>query len=284
MKSITATLIATFFIPITAVANTPNPDLGYIVEVCQKAFPQGGTEAAACVLKAAGLDGPPPTQETLTLLYGPPDDPIRVQELHSNWTRQLEGHSFSYAACNEQPNFHKCMIEAASQELAIHEKLMESIKPAAWPKNLALRFTKIHAIRMDLRGILQCESVVEPEKPKCLKKVDEENYFMSSYGTYLNKVKERMEQAMHQQAAHRRELLSREQQLRHEESRIQRAHELELARIQALGMILGSGGLQFQPPQSQLYTPPPPIPAPEIPKTRNCTSSVIGNQVYTNCY
>lgn len=283
MKSITIILITVLLVPIAATASTTDPDLSYIVEVCQKAFPQDESETAKCVLKAAGLDAPAPTQVQVNAMYGAPDDPVRVQRLHREWTEQLNGHLESYKACKGQPDWQRCLGEASRQEVAIHEKLMDALKPPAWPSTLGLRYFVVYSLDEARTKVLQCNMPSETERDKCVKKIADEGYHAGMQAA-LHKAHEHMIREERRQATYQREILSREQQLREEEHRAQRAHEMELARIQALGMILGSGGLQFQPPHGQLYTPPPPIPAPEIPKTRNCTSSVIGNQVYTSCY
>ena len=70
----------------------------------------------------------------------------------------------------------------------------------------------------------------------------------------------------------------------------QRQHEREIAAMQALGMMNSGRG-----PLGSGYAPPPPIyrrapmpaynpPPTEYRKGTNCTSTLNGNQVYTNCY
>lgn len=71
----------------------------------------------------------------------------------------------------------------------------------------------------------------------------------------------------------RREQQAQERQYREED----REDRREAARMQALGMFLGSRPFSWQQP-IQTYQPPPVRPP------VNCTTNVIGSQAYTNCY
>jgi hypothetical protein len=76
----------------------------------------------------------------------------------------------------------------------------------------------------------------------------------------------------------------REQQAREQD----REDRREAARMQALGMFLGSRPFSFQQPMPA-YQPPPPIqyaPVYQAPPVRppvNCTSNRVGDSTYTNC-
>lgn len=89
--------------------------------------------------------------------------------------------------------------------------------------------------------------------------------------------KEQEQQARYGQWYHS---LTPEQQARED----QRAHERQLGAMQALGMINQGRGIL-----GPSYTPPPVRPYDfSVPtyqrRGTNCTSNVVGTQVYTNCY
>ena len=305
MKTILATLatvllVAVLLITTAANATETSPDVGDLVGVCLKAHPEDSKAAVNCMMKGVGVDpdAPPSTQEELNVMYGEPDDPIRVQEIQNNWAKQLDANLSSITACKEQPNFRQCLIEAASQELAIHEKLLESLKPPAWTSSLGLRYTNMYWQRARLREVVGCETLAAAEKATCHKKMTDEidRTYLEAWNAFryiaLHIAKEHMEREGRRLAARQREIFSHEQQLRQEESRAQREHELELARIQALGMALSGGG-PFRIPMAPVYQPPvyqapafTPAPyqylAPRQPT--NCTSNIAGSYVYTNCY
>ena len=291
MKSILTALLTVLLIPINANAAETPPDVTYLIEVCQKAYPQDSKAAGQCFLKAAGFDpdAPPPTREELVSLYGELDDPKHVEEIQGHWAKEMLANQSSYLACKGQLNFYKCFLEAADQELAIHEHLFESLKPPAWPSSAGTRYAITHASRATLRAFMGCESLASAEKATCLKKINEtdeiDRNLSAGQRAYLEKG---LEQVKRYQAARERKIRSLDQQLRVEESRSQREHKLELARIQALGMFLGSRPFSWQQPMPT-YQPPPPIqyaPVYQAPPVRppvNCTTNTVGQYTYTNC-
>ena len=282
MKSILTSLLTVLLIPINANAAETPPNMAYLIEVCTKAYPQDSKAAGQCSMKAAGFDpdAPPPTREELVSLYGGLDDPKHVEEIYGHWDKEMRTHQSSYRACIGEGQLigrFKCLLEAADQELAIHEHLFESLKPPAWPSSAGTRYAITHALRATMRAFIGCESLASAEKETCMKKIDEKNdLLLEGRIAYLEKG---LEQVGRHLAARDRKIRSRDQQLRAEESRSQREHELELARIQALGMFFGSGGFRgMREPISPMYQPQPVRPP------VNCTTNMIGSSAYTNCY
>ena len=106
---------------------------------------------------------------------------------------------------------------------------------------------------------------------------------MSEIGLAEAKGKEEREAQRYEEQVRYRQwfkTLTPEQQERERD----RQAQLEAARIQALGMLLGRGGFQLVQPapyQAPVYQPAPAITTPRQPL--NCTSNRVGNQVYTNC-
>lgn len=72
--------------------------------------------------------------------------------------------------------------------------------------------------------------------------------------------------------------LSPEQQ----ERELDRQARLDAARMQAIGMFLGSGGFKFSLPAP--YQPPPVQPVPTYRPPVNFMTNVTGSQAYTSCY
>lgn len=191
-------------------------------------------------------------------------------------------------SCKSTVDPNVCILEKLEKKRKLYELFLEKTAPAAWSEVDVISFIFFHVSQQIAKEQIRCSSLESSAKQSCVEQIptvipdakEEARHFLIGKGEAYGKreAAELKERKSQQTGDHARVQRNYEQELAQ-----QHEHEKELARIQALGMILGNSGL-FRAPQSQLYTPPPPIPAPEIPKTRNCTSSVIGNQVYTNCY
>jgi hypothetical protein len=201
--------------------------------------------------------------------------------------------------CKSTTGPDSCILEKLEKKRRLYELFLDNTAPPAWSDVDVISFGFFHVAQQIAKGQIRCSSLGPSARQSCFEQIssiisgarEEVRQLLMGKGGISGRLeaaeksaKERQPQDEYSAEQVRREMeLARERRLSQAEIQAQREHELELARIQALGLMMQGRGL-FQQPPAPIYTPPPPIPAPEIPRARNCTSNIIGNQVYTNCY
>jgi hypothetical protein len=187
-------------------------------------------------------------------------------------------------SCKSSDNADTCILTKIEHKRSLSEAFLDRTAPAAWPDVDIISFIFFHVTRQISQEQIHCNSLEASAKQSCLEQIptlvsdarDEARHILIDKGTaYGNR-----------QAAERN---THDRQRQQEDVAAQREQELERARIQALGMFLGSGGFMRPVPSQPAYQPPPPIqyaPAYQVPPPRppvNCTSNRVGAYTYTNC-
>lgn len=221
------------------------------------------------------------------------------------------------ASCKSTTDADSCILEKLEKKRRLYEFFLHETTPAAWSDVHVISFGFFHVNLQVSRELIRCSALSPPAKQSCIAQVpsitsgarEEVRQILIGKGGASNRleaaernVKERQPQDEYwsEQRKHEMDLASKqwlrqrerreEQRLRQEEIRAQREHELELARIQALGLIMqGQGFFRQQPPPA--YQPQP-APVPTVPLYQpnpvrppvSCTSHAVGSMLYTDCY
>jgi hypothetical protein len=187
--------------------------------------------------------------------------------------------------CKTASDPDSCILEKIEKKRRLYEVFLDETAPAAWPDLDIISFIFFHIAQQIGTEQIRCNSLEASAKQLCADQLpalvtdarEDARHLLIAKGAAYGK----------REAAERHAQDRRRQQ---ESANAQREHEMDLARIRALGMFLGNGGFMRPVPSQPAYQPPPPVSVPPLmyqPAPRppvSCSSRMAGQTVYTDCY